>query len=233
MLAGTGAAVDIAGRTRQIRPMNRRAALFALLLAVQPLAVHAQSRSVALSAQDQADLGRIETYLNGVRALHARFLQVAPDGRTSEGQAWLERPGRMRFQYDPPSPFLLVAGGGFLTFYDSSLKQTSNIPLGSTPLSILLADQVNLRAGTLAVTDFRRLPGQIQVSLTRTATPQEGTLTLIFADPPLALRQWIVTAAQGKRTSVTLYDAQFGGHFDQSLFHFIDPRFFGNGNTPG
>ena len=224
-------AVDIPRAPRHIRVMRRRALIAALSLALTPALAAAQPRPVPLTPQDQADLQRIQAYLNGVRSLHARFLQVAPDGRTSEGQAWLVRPGRMRFQYDPPAPFLLVAGGGILTFYDGSLKQTSNIPLGSTPLSILLADQVNLASGTLTVTDFRRLPGQLQVSLTRTASPQEGTLTLIFADPPLTLRQWVILDAQGKRTSVTLYDVQLGGTYDPGLFHFIDPRFFGN--NPG
>ena len=84
--------------------------------------------------QDKADLGRIETYLDGLRTLKARFLQVAPNGALSQGTAWLERPGRMRFQYDPPSPFLLVAGHGLVVFHDRSLNQTSNIPIGRTPL---------------------------------------------------------------------------------------------------
>ena len=197
-------------------------------LGLFPVTARAQIRSAPLTPQDQADLLRIQTYLNSVRALHARFLQVAPDGRTSEGQAWLERPGRMRFQYDPPSPFLLVAGHGLLVFYDSALKQTSNIPLGSTPLSILLADQVNLFSDGVTVTGFQRLPGQIQVGLVRTASPQDGTLTLIFADPPLTLRQWVVTDAQGRQTTVTLYDAQLGGSYPDKLFEFIDPRFFQN-----
>ena len=197
-------------------------------LGLFPVTARAQIRSAPLTPQDQADLFRIQTYLNSVRALHARFLQVAPDGRTSEGQAWLERPGRMRFQYDPPSPFLLVAGHGLLVFYDSALKQTSNIPLGSTPLSILLADQVNLFSDGVTVTGFQRLPGEIQVGLVRTASPQDGTLTLIFADPPLTLRQWVVTDAQGRQTTVTLYDAQLGGTYPDKLFEFIDPRFFQN-----
>ena len=223
--------MDTGGAVRHIAGMQRRALLAVLPLGLLPLAARAQVRPAPLTPQDQADLVRIQAYLNAVRGLHARFLQVAPDGRTSEGQAWLQRPGRMRFQYDPPAPFLLVAGHGLLTFYDSSLKQTSNIPLGSTPLSILLGDQVNLLTGTLTVTAFRRLPGQLQVSLTRTAMPQEGTLTLIFADPPLTLRQWVVTDAQGKQTTVTLYDVQLGGNYDSKLFNFIDPRFFGN--NPG
>ena len=207
--------------------MHRRILLAAIPLSLLALTARAQVRPAPLTAQDQADLGRIQTYLNSVRALHSRFLQVAPDGSTSEGQAWLERPGRMRFQYDPPAPFLLVAGSGLLVFHDSELKQTSNIPLGSTPLGILLADQITL-SGAVTVTSFRRLPGQFQVGLVRTASPQDGTLTLIFADSPLTLRQWIVTDAQGKQTSVTLYDVQLGGRFDPKLFEFIDPRFFQN-----
>ena len=211
--------------------MHRRtllAALPLLSLSLLPVAARAQVRPAPLTPQDTADLLRIQAYLNGVRTLHARFLQVAPDGRTSEGQAWLERPGRMRFQYDPPAPFLLVAGHGLLVFYDSALKQTSNIPLGSTPLSILLANQVNLLSDGVTVTGFRRLPGQFQVSLVRTTSPQDGTLTLIFADPPLTLRQWVVTDAQGKQTTVTLYDVQLGGSYPDKLFEFIDPRFFQN-----
>lgn len=208
--------------------MHRRT-LFAAPFLLLPAVARAQVRPAPLTPQDQADLARVQAYLNTIRSLHARFLQVAPDGRTSEGQAWLERPGRMRFQYDPPAPFLLVAGHGLLVFHDSELKQTSNIPLGSTPLGILLADQINLSSsGGVTVTGFQRLPGQIQVSLVRTASPQEGTLTLIFADPPLTLRQWIVTDAQGQRTAVTLYDVQQGGRFDPKLFEFIDPRFFEN-----
>ena len=134
--------------------------------------------------QDKADLGRIETYLDSLRTLKAHFLQVAPNGALSQGTVWLDRPGRMRFQYDPPSPLLLVAGHGLVVFNDRSLNQTSNIPIGKTPLGILLADHVRLQ-GDVTVTGMQHLPGQIQVSLVRTASPGDGTLTLIFADNPL------------------------------------------------
>ncbi len=205
--------------------MNRRALLFlpsALLLSGVPAIAQLQFEP---GPQDRADLARIEGYLDNLRTLKARFLQVAPDGAISRGTAWLERPGRMRFQYDPPSPLLLVAGHGLVVFHDSSLDQTSNIPLSRTPLGILLADHVRLQ-GDVTVTAMQRLPGQIQVSLVRTASPGDGTLTLVFADNPLALRQWTVLDAQRRETRVTLFDVQSGGQFDQKLFQFIDPRFF-------
>jgi outer membrane lipoprotein-sorting protein len=198
-------------------------------LAILPLAAvagHAQT-STALTAQDTADLGRIQAYLNGLKTLKARFLQLAPNGATSRGTAWLERPGRMRFQYDPPSPLLLVAGHGLVVFHDSQLNQTSNIPVGQTPLGILLRDDVSF-GGDVTVSGVQRQPGMVQVTLFQTARPGDGTLTLNFADTPLALRQWTVLDAQRHETRVSLYDVTTGGTFDQSLFTFVDPRFYQN-----
>jgi outer membrane lipoprotein-sorting protein len=211
--------------------MHRRSFLRLLpvpLLLASP-ALHAQPRFQP-TPQDKADLGRIEAYLDNLRTLKAHFLQVAPNGSISQGTVWLERPGRMRFQYDPPSPLLLVAGHGLVVFHDKSLNQTSNIPIGQTPLGILLADHVRL-GGDVTVTGMQHLPGQIQVSLVRTASPGDGTLTLIFADNPLTLRQWTVLDAQRQETRVTLYNAETGGSFDPKLFDFIDPRAFQPGSN--
>ncbi len=207
--------------------MNRRTLLlapFLVLLLAPPARAQAPA---ALTLQDRADIARVETYLNGVRTLHARFRQIAPNGSTSEGQVWLERPGRMRFEYDPPSPFLLVGGHGLLVFHDSRLQQTSNIPLSSTPLGLLLQDNLRL-SGDITVAGLTRAPGQLQLRLLRTKSPADGTLTLVFADAPLALRQWSVVDAQRQETRITLYNIELGGTFKQGLFEFIDPRFFQN-----
>ena len=225
-----GAGFDFSPGRRHIGAMNRRTILalplFAPLL-LGPGRARAAADAAPLSAADRADLARIETYLNGVHTLKARFLQVAPDGSTAEGQAWLERPGRMRFQYDPPSPLLLVAGHGLFFFNDSQLNQTTNLPLDATPLGLLLRDNLRL-AGDVTVTAIVRLPGQIQVTMVRTTSPGDGSLTLVFADNPLALRQWSVVDAQRQETRVTLFDIRLGGSFDQSLFVFI-PQ---SSNTP-
>jgi outer membrane lipoprotein-sorting protein len=154
---------------------------------------------------------------------------VAPDGSTAGGIAWLERPGRMRFQYDPPSPLLLVAGHGLVVFYDKQLDQTTNIPIGSTPLGILLAEHLTL-SGPVSVVGLQRQTGQLQVTLRRTASPGDGTLTLVFSDPPMALRQWVVVDAQRQETRVTLFDVQLGGSFDPQMFVFINPHFMPGAN---
>ena len=211
--------------------MQRRAFLF-LPLAFAPFAAAAQVTAATLSPQDKADVVRIEAYLNSIHSLHARFTQVAPNGGISQGQAWLVRPGRMRFQYDPPAPFLLVAGHGLLVFHDSQLQQTSNIPLGSTPLGLLLQNNLRL-SGDITVVSFRRAPGQIELGLVRTRSPQDGVLTLIFSTDPLELRQWTVLDAQRHETRVALSDVHLGGDYPDSLFEFIDPRFFQNNRGNG
>lgn len=205
--------------------MNRRSLLAAALIfapVLGPWGARADTPA-PLSAQDQADLRRVATYLDGLRTLKAHFLQVAPDGDTSEGTAWLSRPGRMRFEYDPPSPFLLVAGFGSATFFDRQLKQTSSVPLSTTPLGMLLADHINFDDG-VRVLGITRYPGQLQVNMTRTGSPEDGSLTLVFADQPLALRQWVVTDAQRQTTTVSLFNIELGGSFNPEMFQFNDPR---------
>jgi len=148
-------------------------------------------------------------------------MQVAPDGQVTRGTAWLERPGRMRFEYDPPTPLLLVAGDGLLVFHDSKLGQTSNIPLSQTPLGILLAERIRL-SGPITVTGMQRQQGTVSVTVIRTASPGDGSLTLVFADNPLTLRQWSVIDAQRQETRVTLFNVELGGHFSDNLFQLID-----------
>ncbi len=169
------------------------------------------------NAADQALIAQIQTYLNGLSALTANFLQVAADGSTRTGKAWLQRPGKMRFEYDPPDAQLLVAGFGLLVYHDPDLNQTTNIPLSATPLGILLSQNVQL-SGDVTVTGIDREPGEVRVTLIRTGKAAAGSLTLVFGTDPLELRQWVVTDAQQKQTRVSLYDIAPGGPFADSLF---------------
>jgi outer membrane lipoprotein-sorting protein len=179
-----------------------------------------------LTEQDRADLARIEAYLDALRTLTARFVQVDARGGTAEGRLWLQRPGRMRFEYDPPAQILLVADGSFVIFHDRSVRQTSHIPIGATPLSVLLAERIRLTGRDVVPTRVERTPGVIQVTLVRAGRSGEGSLTLTFSDPPLALRQWTVVDAQAQAVRVSLFNVEIGGRFDPALFRFVDPQFF-------
>lgn len=212
-------------------PLNRRrlllAASGAVLAAALPglPAVGAAAKRVALSAQDKADVARAEDYLNGVTTLKARFLQISGNGNQAEGTAYLSRPGKMRLQYDPPSPMLVVADGTFLIVHDKELGEPSYIPLGSTPAGVLVRENVRLIGKDVTVTRVIRLPGVLNVSLVETDEPDAGELTLVFSESPFALRQWRVVDAQGTTTTVSLYESQTGLKLDPKLFEFKNPNF--------
>lgn len=211
--------------------MNRRTLLFCLPLLALPVAMLGSLPAAAQLAaappstpQDQADIAHVETYLNGITSMKARFLQVDANGNSVGGNVWMHRPGRMRFEYDPPDKMLLVAGHGLLVFYDPAVKQTTNIFLSSTPLGLLLEKNLKL-SGKVTVTGIARAKGQIQLSLVRSDKPQAGTITLIFATDPLTLRSWIITDAQGRKTQISLYDMAYGGTYPDSMFTFVGPQF--------
>jgi len=194
--------------------------LFVFLLLVMAAPLHAATvKPAQLSEQDRADVQRIEAYLNGIGTMRSRFLQVSSDGSVESGVLTLARPGRMRFEYDPPSPTLLIANGTFLIFIDQKLDQTTHVLLRNTPVGVLVSENIKL-SGAVTITDIKRGPGVIRVTLVRTEEPEEGTLTLAFADRPLQLRQWTVVDAQGLQTTVTLAELEFGVPVKREMFQY-------------
>lgn len=202
----------------------RLLALAAVLLAIPGFAAAAAPEPARLSTEERALVGRIEAYFNGVRTMRARFLQAASTGQTAEGSVVLQRPGRMRIEYDPPVPVLIVADGTWLIYHDRGVNQISYLPLGSTPAGILVEDKIDLDGGGLTITDFSRAAGIIRITVVRTASPADGSLTLVFSEGPLELQQWRVVDAQGVATTVSLSEIETGVKLDPELFRFIDPR---------
>jgi outer membrane lipoprotein-sorting protein len=183
----------------------------------------ATARLAPLSPQDKADLARVEQYFEGIHTMQSKFLQFSDNGGMAAGRVFMSRPGKMRFEYDPPTKLLLVANSGILAYYDLALQQESNVPLSATPLAILLREKVSLM-GDVTVTKFERDAGTIRVTLQETKDPSQGTLTLVFSDKPMQLKQWTVLDAQNITTKVTLIDPQFGAPLNSKLFNFINPR---------
>ena len=201
--------------------MNRsffRAAVLAALFPVSlPCSAFAQTASVQLRPADQGWVSRIEDTLGKVTTLQAHFRQTAADSSVTTGTATLDRPGRMRFDYDKPSPLLLVANDGRVVFQDRSVDQVTTLPLDRTPLGLLLRPEFKL-SGDVTVTGFEHRDGQIRIQLVRTQSAGEGSLTLVFSDSPLALEGWSVVDAQGRTTTIALSDVHLGGDVPQSLF---------------
>jgi outer membrane lipoprotein-sorting protein len=212
--------------------LNRRAFVFALAAACagSRSVLAAQAVGKQLSAADWGDVHRVEDYLNGLKTLRARFLQVDSRGGTAEGTLFISRPGKLRVDYDQPNPNLLIANNSLLIHYDRQLKAPAYLPLNSTPAGLLVRDHLAL-SGDVTVTDVEHGPAVLRVTVTQTSDPRAGKVTFIFGERPFLLTSWQVTDAQGAATRVTLYDVQSGVTLDPKLFEFRDPATFGSDAT--
>nr|WP_242010092.1 outer membrane lipoprotein carrier protein LolA [Acetobacter conturbans] len=188
-----------------------------MVLTTSSWGIHAAHAQAALSPADRGWVIRVQDAMNATTTMKGRFEQTAPDGQRTTGTVWLARPGRMRFEYDKPSPLLLVANDGKVVFRDTQLDQTTEIPLDRTPLGLLLSQHVSL-SGDVTVTDFHHDNGMVQISAVRTAAPGEGTLVMFLSEQPLALRGWLVVDAQGRQTRVSLSDIVQGVSVSDNLF---------------
>jgi outer membrane lipoprotein-sorting protein len=179
--------------------------------------------AAVLSDRDRADLARIETHLNSVRTMVSPFMQTASDGSVATGTLYLQRPGKLRIEYDPPSPIVIVSSGGQLLYFDKQLQQVTYVPTSSTPAGVLVQDPLKL-SGELTVTKLEHGPGVIRVTVVHTSEPDAGQVTLVFADQPLQLKQWTVVDGRGIQTQVALLNPVLGGPIDPKRFEVNDPR---------
>jgi outer membrane lipoprotein-sorting protein len=174
-----------------------------------------------LTAEDHSDLQSIRAYLNSITTMYARFQQYSSDGKTASGQLWMERPGRMRFEYDPPSPILLLADRFYVYYVDKKLIEMQKVGLQSTPAWLLLRDPITF--DDLVVTRFAIGPDQLRVTVIEKARPDNGSLTMVFGKDPIVLRQWTIVDAQRRSTTVTLSNEQFGMALNPQLFVYQNP----------
>lgn len=211
--------------------ISRRACLLAMTVLGAPAPGFAQrapapapaGKQAVLTDQDHADIARIEAYLNGLRTLTARFVQVAEQGGVAEGRIYLQRPGRLRLEYADPVPLLVLAARGQIIQHDRQLKQTTYLPLSSTPASILLRETVAL-SGSVTVTGVERGTNSVRVTIVQTDDPRAGRLTLAFAERPLQLTNWVVVDGQGATTRVALSEILNGVPIPAQLFEFRDDQ---------
>jgi outer membrane lipoprotein-sorting protein len=196
-----------------------RALAAALVLLVSAGAMAAAPVPAPLTPQDTLQLQRVAAYLNNIRTMTAYFQQVANNGGISTGHLWVSRPGRMRFEYDAPTPISLLADSQSVYYWDKELNQTSKYELRQTPAWFFLRDPISF-GPDVVVTRFERVAGTLRVTVVESAQPDSGSLTLIFGDNPIALRQWTVVDQQGKTTALALSNLQFGMALDPKLFQY-------------
>jgi outer membrane lipoprotein-sorting protein len=174
-----------------------------------------------LSPEDKITVSQIESYLNGITTVEAGFVQMTAQGQYAKGRLYLQRPGRMRFEYEPPTPYLLVSDGTWFIYVDQELEQVTYLPLKKTPAALLLRDDFSFSKG-LVVTAFEKRTATVRVDVVDADRPEAGRVTLTFVRRPLSLKSWTVHDPQGQRIQVTLIDPRYGKPLDKSLFRFIN-----------
>lgn len=175
-----------------------------------------------LSAQDRADVARAEQYLNGIVSAQARFLQTDPNGRTSQGNFYIRRPGKLRFEYDPPSKLHIVADGSQVTLYDPATRDFGQWPIGWTAASFLVAKTIQL-SGDIRVLEVKRSAGELRLVLVQEKKPTEGRIEMVLGDGPLVLQRWTIWDARNSAVEVVLSNLRPGVFLPDHLFATPEP----------
>lgn len=175
------------------------------------------------SDEQKAALDRVSDYLNSVRTLRGAFTQIDPDGSIEEGEIYLAKPGKVRFEYRPPSSVLIVSDGDTVAIRNSRLNTLDRYSLSDTPLSLLLDDKIDLKHNR-AVTGIDEKEGAITIRARSSSTRTQGDIAISFAEQPLELRQWTVVDAQRLATTVALRNVETGADLPGSLFVLKDSR---------
>ena len=199
-------------KAQMARYIDRMRSLTALLA---PLAFVA----LALPAlAEKLPLNTLSAYLNHLVTAETDFTQVNADGSVATGRIFIQRPGRVRFEYAPPDDSLVLASAGTVVIFDAkSNEPPEQYPLDRTPLNLILGANIDLGRARMVV-GHEANGSSTRVRAQDPGHPEYGTIDLIFTDGPVALRQWVITDDLGQQTTVILGDLTVGGSYKPSFF---------------
>ncbi len=182
------------------------------------------SQSLVLKAQEEEKLVKqAEQYLNHLTHLKAHFLITAANGHTDTGTFYLQRPGRLRFDYDKPNGDYIVADGFQVHYWDNTDKQHNSAPIGTTIADFILRKDISLD-GDAMVTRVEDVKGFAAITVIQTDDPGTGELTLLFQQKPWKLVKWRVVDSLGNITETALSQHEYPKRLDPTLFVFKPPK---------
>jgi outer membrane lipoprotein-sorting protein len=188
------------------------------VVAPRPQIQFRPGEATAYDAKQRALVDRVSAYLSGTRVLTGDFVQVGPDGKKSGGEFYMQKPGKIRFDYNPPNPLELIADGSSLVVRDRKLGTQDLYPLSQTPLRFLLSDRVDLLRDTSLVGVYADDVFVTVVIEERQILGGTHRLMLMFGAQDYQLRQWTVTDPQGFDTTVAVYNLDTTKRPDPQLF---------------
>ncbi len=188
-----------------------------------PLLIVALTLIGTANAQTAAsDIQKAEDYLRGLNTLKAEFIQKAHNGSRLSGTFYLNRPGKLRFEYNEVKDFI-VADGLFIYFYDAELKEQTNAPIGQTLADFLLRKELSLKKD-VTVQNISYEEGLKTITISETDDPASGKIKLFFNEKPYALKKWEVTDAAGLTTEIILRNMETGLDLPAELFAYFAPK---------
>lgn len=186
--------------------MRRAIPIFLLLFAAPVLIGAGQAPPEArpsFSSEQRGDLESISAYLNAMRSAQGGFAQIGPNGDVDQGKIYIDKPGKIRFEYDAPNPTLIVGDADFVYVQNRRLNTVDRYPLAGTPLQLILRNDTNLKQNR-AILGVRRDGDSIIVEARTSNNRKKSNVSLVFAASPVELRQWTVIDDQGLSTTVAL-----------------------------
>ncbi|MBC8036556.1 MAG: outer-membrane lipoprotein carrier protein LolA [Rhizobiales bacterium] len=194
-----------------------RLAAFGLGLAILTPEFALAAKPIEVTDGQATSIRHINDYINGFKNLQGDFSQISPKGNVSRGIFFISKPGKMRFEYAPPNPFLIVADGTWLTIKNRAKEKGDQFPLSETPLRLVLGNEVDLLRDT-NILGFEEAEGLTTVTLEDKEGVLGGQLILVFDQTQKALQQWVIVDSKGRRTTVSLENIVAGVKPDPQLF---------------
>ncbi len=198
------------------RPRISRRLALGLIAGAGALLASPLSQSISAAQAQGAAAQRIANHFSSVRTMTGEFVQFGPKGEQTGGQFFIERPGKLRFNYEAPSKFRVVSDGKSVVLFNGRLNTADLYSLSSTPLKMLLDEQIDLSGEK--VKSIQEDPDLTTIRLEDKSVFGDATITMMFDPKNYELRQWTITDAQGKDTTVMIFNVQQGVTFDPSVF---------------
>jgi outer membrane lipoprotein-sorting protein len=199
-----------------------RSALLAIGLVILPIETStvfaAKVKSIEITPDIQASVGRINAYFNSFQTLRGDLTQTSPRGRAARGVFFIAKPGKLRFEVEPPTPYIMASDGKWLTLTNKKMNKGDQFPLSKTPLRLLVSNQLDLLKEA-DVLSFEQNEGITTIALSDKKGSIPGQIVLVFDEAKDVLQQWIIIDGKGQRTTVELANLEKDVKINPKLFN--------------
>jgi outer membrane lipoprotein-sorting protein len=184
---------------------------------VSPARAAAKMAPVELTTEQAASVQRITDYINSYQSLRGEFVQISPRGTATRGVMEIMKPGKLRFEYEPPNPLLIVSDGKWLSITNKERNKGDQVPLSQTPLRFIVASNVNLLQDA-SVVGFDEANGFSTVAFAEKSGGLGGYIVLVFDQNRNELQQWVIVDGKGQKTTVQVSNLERDVALDPKLF---------------